>query len=58
MTELRVHDNSVDAVPATGKSPKLKLLLHMKSRKIQNLRRSHEQPGVGQADHCDCIEVT
>ena len=35
--ELRVYDNSVDADPATGKSPKLKLLLHMKAGKIHNL---------------------
>ena len=36
LTELRVHDNSVDAVPVAGKSPKLKLLLHMKAGKIHN----------------------
>ena len=37
LTELRVHDNSVDADPATGKSPKPKLLLHLKGGKIENL---------------------
>ena len=37
LTELRVHDNSVDADPTTGKFPKPKLLLHMKAGKIQNL---------------------
>ncbi len=37
LTELRVHDNSVDADPATGKSPKPKLLLHMTGGKIHNL---------------------
>jgi predicted ABC-type ATPase len=38
LTELRVHDNSVDADPATGKSPQPKLLLHMKAGKVLNLR--------------------
>jgi len=37
LTELRVHDNSVDADPATGKSPKPKLLLHVKAGRILNL---------------------
>jgi predicted ABC-type ATPase len=37
LTELRIHDNSVDADPATGKSPKPKLLLHIKAGRILNL---------------------
>ena len=37
LSELRVHDNSVDADPATGKPPKPKLLLHMKAGRIMNL---------------------
>lgn len=36
-TELRVYDNSVDADPATGMAPKLKLLLQTKRRRIMNL---------------------
>lgn len=38
LTELRVYDNSVDADPASGKTPKLKLLLHVKRGTILNLR--------------------
>ena len=37
LPELRVYDNSVDADPATGKSPKPKLLLHIKSDRILKL---------------------
>lgn len=44
LTELRVHDNSVDADPATGKSPKPKLLLHMKGGKILNLHDLKNTP--------------
>jgi len=44
LTELRVHDNSVDAVPATGKCPKLKLLLHMKAGRIVNLHELKNSP--------------
>ncbi|MGZ8479709.1 MAG: zeta toxin family protein [Candidatus Binatia bacterium] len=44
LTELRVHDNSVDADPATGKSPKLKLLLHMKAGRILNLQDLKDTP--------------
>ncbi|MGZ8484327.1 MAG: zeta toxin family protein [Candidatus Binatia bacterium] len=44
LTELRVHDNSVDADPATGKSPKLNLLLHMKAGKILNFHALKNTP--------------
>ena len=44
LTELRVQDNSIDADPVTGKSPTPKLLLHMKSGKIQNLHDLKNTP--------------
>lgn len=44
LTELRVYDNSIDADPVTGKSPTPKLLLHMKSGKIQNLHDLKNTP--------------
>ncbi len=44
LAELRVHDNSVDADPATGKLPKPKLLLHMKGRRITNLDHLKNTP--------------
>jgi hypothetical protein len=44
LTELRVHDNSVDADPATGKSPKPKLLLLMKAGRILNLHDLKNTP--------------
>ena len=44
LTELRIHDNSVDAVPATGKPPKIKLLLHMKAGRILNLHDLKNSP--------------
>ena len=36
LTALRVYDNSADADPATGKTPKLKLVLRMERGKIRN----------------------
>lgn len=44
LTELRVYDNSVDADPATGKSPNPKLLLHIKAGRIQNLHDLKNTP--------------
>lgn len=44
LTELRVYDNSVDADPATGKSPRPKLLLHMKAGRIHNLHDLKNTP--------------
>ena len=44
LTELRVYDNSVEADPATGKSPNPKLLLHMKVGRILNLRDLKDTP--------------
>ena len=44
LTELRVHDNSIAADPATGKSPKPKLLLHMNAGRIQNLQDLKNTP--------------
>ena len=38
LTALRVHDNSADADPAAGRTPKPKLVLHMERRKILNPR--------------------
>ncbi len=38
LTALRVYDNSADADPTTGKSPKPKLVLHMVRGKIRNRR--------------------
>jgi predicted ABC-type ATPase len=38
LTALRVYDNSADAYPATGKTPKPKLVLHMVRGKIRNPR--------------------
>lgn len=34
LSSLRVYDNSVKADPAAGKTPRLKLVLHMEQRKI------------------------
>ena len=34
LTALRVYDNSADADPATGKTPKPKLVLHLERGKI------------------------
>jgi len=36
LTALRVYDNSVEADPAAGRSPKLKLVLYMEEGKILN----------------------
>lgn len=36
LTALRVYDNSVEADPAAGRKPKLKLVLHMEQGKILN----------------------
>jgi predicted ABC-type ATPase len=36
LTALRVYDNSIDADPATGKTPKPKLVLHTERGKIRN----------------------
>lgn len=44
LSELRVYDNSVDADPATGKSPKPKLLLHMKAGRILNFENLNDTP--------------
>ena len=38
LTALRVYDNSADADPAAGRTPKLKLILHMQRQKILNPR--------------------
>jgi predicted ABC-type ATPase len=44
ITALRVYDNSVDADPAAGKTPKPKLLLHMERGKILNPRNLKQTP--------------
>ena len=44
LTELRVYDNSVDADPAIGKTPELKLLLHMKRGTVLNLHELKNTP--------------
>jgi predicted ABC-type ATPase len=44
LTELRVYDNSVDADPASGKTPEPKLLLHIKHGKILNLNELKNTP--------------
>lgn len=44
LTELRVYDNSLDADPATGKTPKPKLLLHVKAGRILNLNDLKNTP--------------
>ena len=44
LTELRVYDNSIDADPASGKAPQLKLLLHVKRGTISNLRELENTP--------------
>jgi predicted ABC-type ATPase len=44
LTELRVYDNSVDADPASGKTPELKLLLHMKRGAILNIHELENTP--------------
>ena len=44
LTALRVYDNSADADPATGKTPKPKLVLHMERGKIRNARDLKDTP--------------
>lgn len=44
LTELRVYDNSIDADPASGKAPGLKLLLNIKRGTILNLRELGNTP--------------
>jgi predicted ABC-type ATPase len=44
LTELRVYDNSIDADPASGKTPELKLLLHVKRGTILNLHELKNTP--------------
>ena len=44
LTALRVYDNSADADPATGKTPKPKLVLHMERGKIRNPRDLKHTP--------------
>jgi predicted ABC-type ATPase len=44
ITALRVYDNSVDADPAAGKTPKPKLVLHMERGKILNPRNLKQTP--------------
>lgn len=45
LTELRVHHNSIEGDPATGKPPRPKLLLHMKSGRIVNPHDLNNTPG-------------
>ncbi len=44
ITALRVYDNSADADPAAGKTPKPKLVLHMENGKILNRRNLRSTP--------------
>ena len=44
LTALRVYDNSTDADPATGKTPKPHLVLHMVRGKIRNPRDFKNTP--------------
>ena len=44
LTALRVYDNSADADPTTGKTPKPKLVLHMVRGKIRNPRDLKHTP--------------
>ncbi|HEY3151684.1 MAG TPA: AAA family ATPase [Candidatus Binatia bacterium] len=44
ITALRVYDNSVDADPAAGKTPKPKLVLHLEHGKILNARNLKQTP--------------
>jgi predicted ABC-type ATPase len=44
ITALRVYDNSVDANPAAGETPKPKLVLHLEGRKILNPRNLNRTP--------------
>ena len=44
LTALRVYDNSADADPATGKTPKPKLVLHMERGRIRNPRNLKHTP--------------
>jgi predicted ABC-type ATPase len=44
ITALRVYDNSVNADPAAGKTPKPKLVLHMERGKILNPRNLKQTP--------------
>jgi hypothetical protein len=44
LTALRVYDNSVDADPATGQTPRPKLVLHVMRGKIRNPRDLKRTP--------------
>ena len=44
LTALRVYDNSAEADPATGKTPKLQLVLHMVRGNIHNPRDLKHTP--------------
>jgi predicted ABC-type ATPase len=44
LTALRVYDNSANADPATGKTPKPKLVLHLEHGKIRNPRDLRHTP--------------
>ncbi|MBM2802884.1 MAG: hypothetical protein HW419_777 [Deltaproteobacteria bacterium] len=44
LTALRVYDNSANADPATGKTPKPKLVLHLVRGKIRNPRDLKQTP--------------
>lgn len=45
LTAFRVYDNSAEADPAAGCTPKLKLILHMRRQKILNPRDLAHTPG-------------
>ena len=49
LTALRVYDNSADADPTTGKTPKPKLVLHMERGKIRNPRDLKHTPDWAKA---------
>ena len=44
LTALRVYDNSAEANPSAGKTPKLQLVLHLVSGKIRNPRDLKHTP--------------
>ena len=44
LTALRIYDNSADADPAAGKTPKPKLVIHMERGKIRNPRDLKHTP--------------
>ena len=44
LTALRVYDNSVNADPAAGRTPKPKLVLHIERGKIRNPRDLTQTP--------------